>query len=373
MSRGRMPELDGVRGMAIAMVLIWHYVGITLPPAGVEQHPNTWIPNFKQSLIILRSGVDLFFVLSGFLIGGILIDQRQTNNYYKIFFLRRACRILPLYYLLILLFFFARAFDAQGELFGGPIPLLAYATFTQNYFMPVFGTYGAAWLSATWSLAIEEQFYLFFPFVVRRTRRALPWILAAGVIGAPLLRIWSYFYFDGDDFPAYIWLPCRLDSLCWGGLLSYVLRTRRGRSWVDRHRRPLRWSLGTLTIGAVALDVALARDVGFYMSILGHTLLGALYALALLLIILNAGSQSTRWLRSRPLIWLGQVSYGIYLIHGIVLVAVFQAARRDRILDSSSSALLLVIALLTTLGVCAASYYWFERPFLRLGHRATYK
>lgn len=354
------------------MVVIWHYVGVTLPPSGIEQHRDAWIPTFKQSLIIFRSGVDLFFVLSGFLIGGILIDKRQSNNYYKTFYLRRICRIFPVYYLLVSLFALAKAFDMQGELFSGPIPVLAYVGFTQNYFMPIFGTYGAAWLSATWSLAIEEQFYLFFPLIVRCSRQALPWILAVGVICAPLLRIWSYFHFGGDDFPAYTWLPCRLDALCWGGLLSYALRTQRGCDWVDRHLRSLRWGLGCLAGGAVALDLAIARNIGFHMSIWGHTLLGALYVLALLLIILNAGSPRTRWLRSQPLIWLGQISYGVYLLHGIVVIIVFKAAERNRVLDSWCNGLLLVIALLVTLGTGAASYYWLERPFLRLGHRATY-
>lgn len=128
-------------------------------------------------------------MLSGFLIGGILLDQRQVQNYYGTFYLRRVCRIFPLYYALVLTFLAAKAFAVQGEFFTGPIPLLAYATFTQNYFMTSFGTYGAAWLSATWSFAIEEQFYLLFPLVVRHTERALPWILVGGLIGAPLLRI----------------------------------------------------------------------------------------------------------------------------------------------------------------------------------------
>src|SRR6266581_1180198 len=89
----RLPELDAVRGLAIVLVLLWHYVACQL-----EDQPGTALNLIRQALGICWSGVDLFFVLSGFLIGGILIENRESQNYFRIFYLRRVCRIFPLYY-----------------------------------------------------------------------------------------------------------------------------------------------------------------------------------------------------------------------------------------------------------------------------------
>jgi peptidoglycan/LPS O-acetylase OafA/YrhL len=372
-SRLRLAELDGLRGIAIASVLIWHYLGIPLPPAGVAiASPETWLPDFKQSLVIFRSGVDLFFVLSGFLIGGILVDYRSSPNYYRTFYLRRICRIFPLYYGLVAWFIVARALGAEGELFDGPIPALAYLSFTQNYFMVAHSTYGAAWLGATWSLAIEEQFYLLFPFIVRWTRSSLPWLLACAVLGAPVLRIWSYVRYGGDDFPAYMWLPCRIDALSWGALLAFMIRTESGRGWILRSGRLLWWSFGCLLAAVLVFAAVLARNIGYHMTFWGHTLLAAFYALSILLAFVHAGSWWTGFLRWRPLVWLGQVSYGVYLVHGIMLIAVFELAGRKRALESVGDCALMGVALASTLAICAVSYRWLERPIIQAGHRLSY-
>lgn len=372
-SQLRLAELDGIRGIAIASVLIWHYLGIPLPPAGVAiASTGSWLPNLKQSLMIFRSGVDLFFVLSGFLIGGILIDHRSSPSYYRTFYLRRIGRIFPIYYLLVAGFIVARALGAEGELYAGSIPALAYLSFTQNYFMAAHGTYGAAWLGATWSLAVEEQFYLLFPFIVRWTKRMLPLLLAAAVLGAPILRIWSYVHFQRDDFPAYMWLPCRIDALSWGALLALVIRTESCRKIIFRSCRLLRWSFGFLLAGVLVLAAVLARDIAYHMTIWGHTLLAAFYALSILLAFVHAGSDKTSFLRWRPLVWLGKVSYCVYLVHGIVLIALFELAGRRRVLDSMVDFALMGVALVSTLAICAMSYRWLERPIIQAGHRVSY-
>ena len=194
----RSPTLDGLRGLAILLVVVWHYVGVPLPPAGVHQDGSTWIPTAKGALIICRGGVDVFFVLSGYLIAGILLRNQHSRRYYAPFFIRRACRILPLYSVLVAVFIMCRIAGYEGVLFDGPIPLAAYITMTQNYGMAAMGTYGAVWLSATWSLAIEEQFYLLFPALVRILGRWLPALLAAGIVGAPLLRLEPVMHFERE-------------------------------------------------------------------------------------------------------------------------------------------------------------------------------
>ncbi len=136
-----------------------------------------------------------FFVLSGFLIGGILLDHRESGNYFRVFYLRRVCRIFPLYYAHIALFVILIAFGA-GQLPGlntlfdtAGLPLWSYATFTQNIVMAATFIMGSDWLGVTWTLAIEEQFYLVLPFIIRFTPpRALPWILGGILLMAPALR-----------------------------------------------------------------------------------------------------------------------------------------------------------------------------------------
>ena len=121
-SNVRLVELDGIRGIAVLFILIWHYIGI---PMGIQLQPDRWIPNFHSVLIIFKSGVDLFFTLSGFLIAGILIESREAPTYYRTFFVRRVCRIFPLYYTLVFVFIVARLAGAGGPLFAGSIPFLA--------------------------------------------------------------------------------------------------------------------------------------------------------------------------------------------------------------------------------------------------------
>jgi peptidoglycan/LPS O-acetylase OafA/YrhL len=187
----RVRELDGIRGLAIALVLVWHYVHAQLQ----QVEPGTPLAFFKQAVSFTWSGVDLFFVLSGFLIAGILLDHREAENYFRVFYIRRVCRIFPLYYAHFALFVMLLAFGvglAPGLywLFDtAGLPLWSYATFTQNIVMASRVVMGSDWLAVTWSLAIEEQFYLVLPFIIRFTPpRALPWILGGLLLMAPVLR-----------------------------------------------------------------------------------------------------------------------------------------------------------------------------------------
>ena len=193
LTKQRIPELDGLRGLAILLVLVFHYI----TQEGVQ--PAGSVPALLQRIVIMGwTGVDLFFVLSGFLIGGILMDVRNSPSYFKTFYCRRFFRIVPIYYLWIL------TYIAVVGLAGGLLTRLSnsgvrppldlgiasHFLFLQNI-VPVtlFGIAGA-WFGHLWSLAVEEQFYLVAPVVVRFTaERALKWILAAAIVCVPLLRI----------------------------------------------------------------------------------------------------------------------------------------------------------------------------------------
>src|SRR5262249_31179093 len=181
---GNIPELDGVRGIACLTVLIAHCLygpmALGLPPGSLGPH---------GILQLLVGGVDLFFVLSGFLIGGILLDNRDASNFFRAFWTRRIARIFPVNYLLIATYALALAFQAHFHLpqldlwvLNDPLPVWTYATFTQSIPIAMQGYGGPRWVGITWSLAIEEQFYLLFPFVVYfLSRRGVAIVAATGV------------------------------------------------------------------------------------------------------------------------------------------------------------------------------------------------
>ncbi len=172
--------------------------------------------------------MDLFFVLSGYLLGGILIDVRgTTGNYYKTFYARRAVRILPLYAI-----FLVAAAILDGVDFK---TLLSCLSFTQNGVWSVGGHWGPGGLGVSWSLAVEEQFYLFLPLLVRVVSPAdLPKVAITCIIAAPWLRLLSVIWL-GNSFGAYMLLPCRMDALFAGvlSLTSCAFRPRQS-DWCGR-------------------------------------------------------------------------------------------------------------------------------------------
>jgi peptidoglycan/LPS O-acetylase OafA/YrhL len=169
-------------------VVVWHYfVGI---PGGEASAVASF---FRRLFYLGWSGVDLFFVLSGFLIGGILLDNRASPRYFRTFYVRRAFRILPVYVLLLVPFWSARSSVgtsgsvAVATLLEGEIPAWSYGLFVQNLFMAAIGDFGAQWTGITWSLAVEEQFYLVLPLTLfLAPRRFVPGLCLGFVAAAPL-------------------------------------------------------------------------------------------------------------------------------------------------------------------------------------------
>src|SRR5690242_13003150 len=164
----RIPQLDGLRGMAVALVILYHYFSLDL-----QLTAGRLSGLLKSPFRMGWCGVDLFFVLSGFLIGGILLDARGSKGYFKTFYLRRFHRIFPLYYLWIasyVLIAFTFLPYLRGALRVEPekwtmVP--TYLFFVQNLVKKEFTWFASAWLSPLWSLAVEEQFYLVMPLLVR--------------------------------------------------------------------------------------------------------------------------------------------------------------------------------------------------------------
>jgi peptidoglycan/LPS O-acetylase OafA/YrhL len=311
--QGRIPELDGIRGLAILLVLIFHYVF----DLSVRYAKLDWQIKFVQSLRLCWSGVDLFFVLSGFLIGGILLDAKYSASYYRTFYLRRLHRIVPIYFISIAIFIIGIYCAGPSppaplaDLFNRQIPLWSFPLFLQNIFMTLQHRYGSGWMAVTWSLAVEEQFYLMLPFAVRRlSSRGILGFAIGMILVAPTVRL-VLERLGANGLAPYTLLPCRADALGFGLLAAILCRNRSAWMWLAANRRYVYAAFMVLGAGLV---VWILRELR-----LGFTWMAAFYASLLILVVVNPGRMEQRIFRSFPLVRLGTVAYFVYLYHSGIL------------------------------------------------------
>ena len=171
----RLVAIDGIRGIAILMVVSFHYLNVQL-----VNSTSTIGKIFSKATYFGWVGVDLFFVLSGFLIGTILLKNKTSKNYFSTFYIRRIVRIIPNYYLLLIIYIvinFFEVFKNDYNLTGNNvIPIWSYFLMVHNFFMAHINNLGNESIVITWSIGIEEQFYLLIPFVLyKMNSRFLPW------------------------------------------------------------------------------------------------------------------------------------------------------------------------------------------------------
>ncbi len=295
-----MPELDTVRGIAILMVFLYHGFE-DFAPAG--SHVPPWERLFLSGVNLGWTGVNLFFVLSGFLITGILLDSANRQQYYSRFYFRRALRILPAYYLLI-----------------GVLVLLGKLSFVQHRVSLAFAGLSIIYLSnitpllgvprdysPLWSLAVEEHFYLLWPAAVRTLKRSgLVAVAVAICICEPFLRAFAVAR-GGLWWGPYTWLSA--DGLALGSLLAIFARTRRG-SRINVLKLA-GWS-AFIGISALIGSVAVPR----FMAISLRATCVNYGSLSFLAAVLWFGTGPyRRFVNVRILSFYGFISYGLYLIH----------------------------------------------------------
>jgi peptidoglycan/LPS O-acetylase OafA/YrhL len=338
----RLPLLDAVRGIAILLVLGSHYFA--------EPFSHR-VPLLAPLTNLLWTGVDLFFILSGFLLGGILLRHRDTDAYFIPFYGRRALRILPLYIFCLALFFMTE--EARAE------PVWPFAFFVQNIDWAIEGRWGAGMMVPTWSLAVEEQFYLILPLLIRFCPpKALPALLSGLIVAAPLFRAASQWL--GYPYAAYFLLPCRMDALFLGVLIAWWLANRSQQQPVLL-RRPLTATIfGLLAIAYVALFFTRQTALNWGMSVGGYSVVALFYG-ACLMILLDGKHHQWAGGATSVLSLFGIGAYSIYLFH-LPMLHLIMATFGPSILTLAS-------ATTATLLLACGCWLFVEKPCISLGHR----
>jgi peptidoglycan/LPS O-acetylase OafA/YrhL len=361
--KSRIPELDGLRGIAILLVLLYHYVSI--PPGGPPA------PLLGRLFSIGWSGVDLFFVLSGFLIGGILLDVRESPNYFKSFYGRRFYRIVPLYYSWVGMYFVAASFRSNPETWRA-VPI--YLLFLQNSAKINHAALGTACLGALWSLAVEEQFYLVIPSAIRfLSRHRLLLMICSAIICAPVFRILLHEYLLTHPAAPYMLTPCRADALAMGVLLAFGWRNERWKAAFYRYQTLIYVTCSVLLCAFLYLAIWRPSQYSLQMCSWGFSVVDALFASLLAIAVMVPGSLWSAACRLPFLAEMGRVSYCLYVIHAAVNLAchelLFHSMPR---FDSLRTALVSALAAVLSYSLATLSWRFFEHPLLRRGHALKY-
>jgi peptidoglycan/LPS O-acetylase OafA/YrhL len=359
----RLPALDGLRALAICVVLV-HNVSV-FDRLGASLAEKVW--NFVVGAGWI--GVQLFFVLSGYLITGILLDGRDQPHGLRTFYVRRSLRIFPLYYLFLI-----------GRFLLLPlfIPAAAVAASSQIWFWLYLSNWselfhrGVDGLSHFWSLAVEEQFYLSWPWAVRRLSPRRFVQLCVGLTVLPLLARVTFWVAHVDQHWSYFSTLARADGLAWGALVAIAARS----TW-PREKLARLWKVATM-VSVAGLGAVLVFVHGFsrfqpVVETVGYTLFAAFFASLLFGMVTRPGTPGGRWLENRWLVRVGRYSYAMYLFHAPLRQALMQLvlpklSRGGEVSLALDLVWVVGIALLTFV-LAALSYALVERPILKLKDR----
>jgi peptidoglycan/LPS O-acetylase OafA/YrhL len=369
---GYTPALDGLRGIAILLVLFHHFT-IIRPATEIERA-------LANVALIGWSGVDLFFVLSGFLITGILIDARGSKRYFSSFYMRRTLRIFPLYYLVVFVsLVIIPQFPAAYDLLVGqaaPREQLPYWLYLTNFAVAARNAFLHGILDIAWSLAIEEQFYLVWAAVVWLCPpRLLGPLCAAIVAAAPLARAWALGR-GAEPIDVYVLTPFRADALATGALLAWLIR----RGWLQGHG-PTALAVAGAALAGVAGVSWIDGETWWWgpaMQRAGYSFLAL--AGGGMLVAAMVQPQHSMWPRLLSAGWLrafGKYSYCLYLIHLPVMRAVRAFVLAPEQFATFGFPWLGQLAFYVAATVPAFALAWiswrlFEAPILKLKSRFPY-
>ncbi len=338
-------NLDGIRAIAALMVMLFHFfssIYISTPCLYILQKLSA----FGQT------GVTLFFVLSGFLITRILLNTKNSVNYFKNFYIRRILRIFPLYYLFLLIYYYLYPliFDFTSTISTGKI---YYFTYLQNIAMTFNWKASGPW--HFWSLAVEEHFYLFWPLVVYfLTGKNLFRFILLIIIGALVLRI----YMLTKNYEVFYFTFTRFDSLAIGSLLA-VLELKQ--VFKPENSNKLLVFANFILIPTIILWTFYRGEANIYIQVFKYVLLSFAYFLLIAYVLsINEDKLVNRILKSGFFSYTGKISYGLYVYHPFAYLL-----SRKFIYDGFWP-----IALFFTITVsyilASISYYFYESNFLKL-------
>jgi peptidoglycan/LPS O-acetylase OafA/YrhL len=346
------------------MVLLCHFslYGGMEPKATID-----WI--WLKLTLPLGCGVDLFFVLSGFLITGILLDTKTGPRYFRSFYMRRVLRIFPLYYGALTLFYLVvPRVMPPGEVFTRALQSQAWDwAYVSNIRLALYGWAPGQYLGHFWSLAIEEQFYLVWPLLVLLCSRRWFLRVCAGLLALTVAVRWGQWLDDAPLVRGYLtW--ARLDGLVVGAAVAAMAR---GPGGLER-LRPWALVLGSGSLFGVLY--LLTDDPGRLVARLFLQSLYAVFFASLLVLTVTAARDSllSRVFGSRPLVFLGIYSYGLYVFHHPLVVYAgshgLGAHRLPELFGSRLPALLLVTAagIAVSVAVAVLSFQLYEKRFLDL-------
>jgi peptidoglycan/LPS O-acetylase OafA/YrhL len=362
-------SLDGLRGLAFLMIFFRHY-GLT------SHQTQIWTRIAAYLCAGGWMGVDLFFVLSGFLITGILLDTREQARYFTNFYVRRALRIFPLYYTMVAILLILTPW-LHLQWHRGHFAYLFYAgNIAYNLNPDLAQVRPAVSLLHLWSLAVEEQFYLAWPLVVLliSNRQRLVWICGWLSLGGLALRICLLLWLPRGD--AYEWcyaqLPTHMDGLLSGALAAIWVRMMPLEQVLEAARKILPYAL-VVTGGVIVFSGIDFHSVG--MIVIGFPALAITFA-CFVLLALRPASFVNRFGNVRMLRFIGRYSYGMYVYHILFWLGLawvqrwLQGKLHSTILGGVSFTLLMLGG---TLVMSIASYELYERQWLRLKKRFAYE
>lgn len=367
------PELDGVRGLAVLLVVIFHF-GIYS-----KQNPALIDKAFLSIIGLGWTGVDLFFVLSGCLITGILLNAKGSANYFRSFYMRRVLRILPLYYTSVFLFFcvaiplshsLGLAATAAGRSTEvGASEQIWYWLHVSNW-SSAFGTLAYSPVGHFWSLAIEEQFYFVWPvLVLLLSESALLRTCLAIAAASLLLRNIPAFQAEQSIYTEFLYrlTPFRLEPIALGSAIAVLLRSR---AWRIRSR-----SIAGVAAAGLALTAGAILQSGsvWYtspgMTRYGYAGIALSWACLVFYAVAHSGSRRVlpRVFRNPVLAAFGRYSYAIYVVHIPIGHVVFRIKAIPENIGGALIHIVLGVGLSFLVALC--SWHLMEKHFLKLKDR----
>lgn len=374
----RVNELDGMRGIATILVISYHIF------KRGDYFTTNAILHFATSLTLYGwYALDTFFVLSGFLITGILLRTRDEKHYFKNFYVRRSLRVFPLYYFVLALILFLMPNLDPDYVAEIPKSLPYYLFYQQNWFHFMTSVKGTEYLSVTWSLAIEEQFYLLFPFLVFYTRKETLAKIAGAIIAVSILaRILSVFLWTDvaqmTNFYFYNTFT-RFEEISFGILIAIAFTYPEWKAKLTKIAMPV--FLITYPTLLIA-EVITSRNIGIPhpaygnvpLTVIGYTL-ASVFASALIVVLTTHDKTAfiRRFFRNKILVFFGDHSYSIYLFHMPVGLTLLDFMWRSGYRGWQFYFIYIGLTIGITILISTLTWNFLEKPMLNLKKYFDYK